>query len=75
MEIRHSCTVLQIGCFFLKKVEFGFLVIASILLNAVGCITFSTIECSWSALPVCPYTGVATRALPTVVFGVVKHLF
>ena len=73
MEIRHSCTVLQIEFFF--KVEFGFLVIASILLNAVCCITFSTIECSWSALAVRPYTGVATRALPAVVFCAVKHLF
>ena len=73
MEIRHSCTVLQIGC--LKKVEFGFLVIASILLNVVCCITFSTIECSWSALAVCPYTGIATHALPMVVFCIVKHLF
>ena len=35
MEIRHSCTVLQIGCYFKEKVEFSFLVIASILLNAV----------------------------------------
>ena len=38
-------------------------------------ITFSTIEHSWSALAVCPYMGVTTHALPTVVFCIVKDLF
>ena len=47
---------------------------ATIFCNAVRCITFRTVELSWSVLAVCPYMGIATLTLPMVVFGVVVNL-